>query len=433
MQVQRVQQHIIKKSNINYKMLDEMCFNSKNLYNSTLYILRQAYTGKTENIEEFKDLIKNEKYIDEYDLTLRMAKIKHKDFKSLDKVQSAQQVVKLVYKNMKSFYKSLKEYFKDKTKFLGKPKLPKYKDKNGRNVVIFTNQSSIIKNGEIYFTKFKKLQGIKTNIKKNEFQQIRIIHKGYYIVVEIVYLKEIEDQKNKNFANSIGIDIGVDNLASITSDNGLSLIVNGRSLKSINQYFNKENAKLKSIYDKQGIKTGKKLQQLNLRRNNKIKDYMHKASRFIVNLCLKNEAKQVFVGHNKEWKQNVVIGKKNNQNFVQIPFNAFIQMLKYKLSEENISLIELNEAYTSKCSFLDNEEICKHEEYLGRRIRRGLFKSSNGRILNADINGSLNILRKGLNNEVKLFKAFFNPVKIKTIKESVDVSNDQTVEAVCCS
>ena len=431
MQVQRVQQHIIRKSNINFKMLDEMCFNSKNLYNSTLYILRQAYTGNAENIKEFKDLIKNEKYIDEYDLTLRMSKVKHPDFCSLDKVQSAQQVVKLVYKNMKSFYKALKEYSKNKSKFLGRPKLPKYKDKNGRNIVVFTNQASAIKHGEIYFTKFKKLRGIKTDIDK--FQQIRIIHKGYYIVVEIIYLKEVDENKNKSFANSIGIDIGVDNLASITSDNGLSLIVNGRSLKSINQYFNKENAKLKSIYDKQGIKTGRRLQSLNLKRNNKIKDYIHKASRFIVNLCLKNKVKTVFIGHNKEWKQNSNIGKKNNQNFIQIPFSLFIQMLKYKLNEENISLVELNEAYTSKCSFLDNEEICKHDSYLGRRIKRGLFKSSSGKVLNADINGSLNILKRGLDYNFNVFKSFFNPVKINIIKESIDVRNDQIVEAVCCS
>lgn len=294
MKVQRVEQHIIKKSNINFKMLDDMCFASKNLYNYVLYVLRQAYTKKYENIQEYRDLIKNEKFIDEYDLSLRMAKIKQKDFCKLDKVQTSQQIIKLVYKNMKSFYRAIKKYSINKSNFLGIPKLPKYKDKkSGRNIVIFTNQSCTIKHNEIYFTKFKKLNGIKTNIDK--FQQIRIIHKGYYIVLEIVYNKEIDDNKNKNFESSIGIDLGVNNLASITSDNGLSLIINGRILKSINQFYNKETSRLKSIYDKQGIKTGKKLQLINLKRNNKIKDYLHKSSRFITNLCLKNKIKQVFI------------------------------------------------------------------------------------------------------------------------------------------
>lgn len=248
-------------------------------------------------------------------------------------------------------------------------------------------------------------------------------------MLKLCIIKKLK--KNKNGVNSLGIDLGVNNLASITSDNGLSLIVNGRNLKSINQYYNKELARLHQQYSVQNIKKGKKLWRLNLKRNNKVKDYLHKVSHFITHLCVSNQIGQVFVGHNKSWKQEVNIGKKNNQNFVQIPFSTLINMLRYKLEENNINLIELNEAYTSKCSFLDNEDICKHEAYCGKRIKRGLFSSNKG-LINADINGSLNILRRGLNKTFEVCSNVFNPIK-KTINESTEALLSQVVEAKCRS
>lgn len=193
--------------------------------------------------------------------------------------------------------------------------------------------------------------------------------------------------------NYLGIDIGLDNLASCVSNNGSCFIINGRPLKSINQYYNKRLAFLKSKL-KDNKHTSKQIRSLTNKRNNKIKDYLHKASRILVNHVVSNGINAIIIGHNKCWKQEINIGKRNNQNFVSIPFNVFISMISYKATLEGINVKIVEESYTSKCSFLDNERICKHESYKGRRVKRGLFKTSFGRTINADINGAFNIIRK---------------------------------------
>ena len=417
MKVQRVERHIITKESEDYGLLDNLCFDSKNLYNYVTYILRQAFIGNHEAIPEFADLIKEGKFIDEYDLSTRLAKMNQVDFRNL-KTQCAQQVIKLVYKNFKSFYKAIKAYKKCPSKFTGRPKLPKYKDKKkGRNILVYTNQCAKIKNKMIYLSKLVHLEE-KTNIAK--FQQIRIVHKGYYIVVEIVYEKFVDDIDGiDNRTNAMGIDLGINNLATITSDNGMSLIINGRNLKSINQYYNKRLAKLKEKYSKFGRYSGTTSERLTLKRNNLIEDYMHKTTKYICQLAIMNNIKYCFVGLNKGWKQESNMGTVNNQKFVQIPFSKFISMLEYKLAEHNIYLITLNESHTSKCSFIDNEKICHHDEYVGKRIKRGLFKSASGKVINADINGSLNILKRGLENSFEFNKRFFNPIRIKDINKNL--------------
>lgn len=417
MKVQRVERHIIKKSSENWEFLDQICFAAKNLHNYTTYILRQAFTGNHSNIKEYKDLIKNDKFISEYDLSTHFSKENQVDYRAL-RAQVAQQTIKLVYKNFNSFFKAIKAYKKSPSKFTGRPKLPKYKEKNSRAIAIYTNQSARIKNGEIYLSKTVKLN-LKSRVKN--FQQIRIIHKGYYIVVEVVYEKTLGEFAGKEDLQSysMGIDLGVNNLATITSDNGMSLIINGRSLKSINQYYNKKLANLKTIYSKYNKKTGPVAQSLTLKRNNLISDYLHKASKLIVLLALRNNIKYCFVGLNKDWKQECNMSKKNNQNFIQIPFDKFVSMLKYKLEEQGIVLITLNESHTSKCSFLDGEDICHHSSYLGKRIKRGLFKSATGQVINADINGSLNILKRGLGKSFDICKSVFNPQKIKDIEKNL--------------
>ena len=231
-----------------------------------------------------------------------------------------------------------------------------------------------------------------------------------------------QDVEQNTKENSIGVDIGVDNLATVTSDNPTikPIIVNGRCVKSINQYYNKKLAEIKSEYSRHGRKSGRKSLALSRKRKFKIDDYFHKMSRTLVNWCCENDIGKVFVGHNPDWKQEVNIGKVNNQNFVQIPFERFIQMLKYKCEEVGITVEIVNEAYTSKCSALDNEEICKHDAYVGKRIKRGLFKTKTGCAVNADVNGSLNILRKGLGHDFEIGNLVFNPHKIK--HESGDAS-----------
>lgn len=203
--------------------------------------------------------------------------------------------------------------------------------------------------------------------------------------------------KEKNLmsdnGNYLGIDIGLDNLASCVSNNGSCFIINGRPLKSINQYYNKRLAFLKSKL-KDNKQISKRIRLLTNKRNNKIKDYLHKASRILINHVVSNGINTIIIGHNKCWKQEINIGKRNNQNFVSIPFNMFISMISYKATLEGINVKIVEESYTSKCSFLDNERICKHESYKGRRAKRGLFKTSFGKIINADINGAFNIIRK---------------------------------------
>jgi putative transposase len=201
----------------------------------------------------------------------------------------------------------------------------------------------------------------------------------------------------------------------LTSNVSSSLIINGKSLKSINQYYNKKKTNIQSNLKKNHNKySSKKLNRITFKRDNKIKDYLHKASRFVVNYLVKNDINRLVVGYNKEWKQEINIGRRNNQNFVGMPYNHLLSMLEYKCKLECINFISREESYTSKCSSLDLESVCKHEKYLGSRVKRGLFKTSSGLKLNADINGSLNIGRKEFGDVfIPTDRGFvLNPVKI---------------------
>ena len=410
------------KSKKDFRILSELCHNSKNLYNYVNYIVRQAFVGKSENIEEYRDLIQEGRFISEYALSKRLSKRKQSDYISL-KAQCSQQIIDQVYQDWNSFFKSIKSYKTDKSKFHGCPQLPKYKNKNGMNVLTFTNQCCSFdkKTKELKIGRNQKIACVVLPNWINNFKQIRVIPKLGYFQIEVVYDKKEGKQnvEQNTKENSVGIDIGVDNLATITSDKpGIKpIIVNGRCVKSINQYYNKKLAKLKSEYSKHGRKSGEKSLKLSRKRKFKIDDYFHKMSRKIVNWCIENNVGKVFVGHNFGWKQDVSIGKVNNQNFVQIPFDRFIQMLKYKMNETGIHLETMNEAYTSKCSALDNETIEKHDEYLGKRVKRGLFKTMTGKLVNADINGSLNILRLGLKRNFNIDFSNLNPTLINEVRD----------------
>ena len=165
----------------------------------------------------------------------------------------------------------------------------------------------------------------------------------------------------------------------------------GKYLKSLNQFYNKESSHLKSLNKNL---SSKKLKSLSKNRTNRIDDYLHKVSKDLINRAVSNDVTSIVIGKNLNWKQEVKLGKVNNQNFVQIPFNKVINMIKYKANLKGIDVIEIEESYTSKCSFFDNEYPCKHESYKGQRVKRGLFKTSLGKTLNADLNGALNIIRK---------------------------------------
>ena len=371
------ERHIIKNSEL-FNELDNMCFLSKNLYNKGLYIVRQHFfnTEKYLNYNTLENILKKSKDVDYYALPTKVS----------------QQILMVLDNNFKSFFKLLEK--KKKGLYKEKVKIPKYLDKDSRNLLIFTSQAiskKFIKNGIIKLSNVKHV--VKTKVKV--VKHVRIIHKGNHIVVEVLYEKQSKDIVTNN--RYAAIDLGLNNLATISSNVTKPFIVNGKPLKSINQYYNKTKSNLQSKL-KNNEKSNKRISSLNLKRNNKINDYLHKSSTFIVNYLVSNNISMLIVGHNKEWKQNIKIGKKNNQNFVSIPHSRFKELLKYKCELEGIKYIEIEESYTSKCSFLDNEEICKHTSYKGKRVKRGLFKSNDGTLINSDVNGSLNILKKVVGN-----------------------------------
>lgn len=396
MRVQRVEKHIIKRNHPDWKICDKLCFSSKNLYNKVNFIIRSAFLGKTENIEDFKDLIKNDRFVGGYELIKRMTELNDHDYRSL-KPQSSQQVILQLGTIWKSYFKSLKSYKSNTSRFSGRPKMPFYKHKEkGRYIVTFTNQNISIKNRKIFFSRKDCFKKIRTN--KIDFQQIKIVPKldGSYHLC-IIYNKEIENVKGRGY--SFGVDLGLNNLMAITSDkvDFRPLLINGRPLKSYNWFWNKNKARLQSELKEKFL--SKRITKLTFDRNNKVNDYLHKASRLLINKALENEVTSIVIGYNQGWKNEINIGKKNNQNFVNIPYEKLIDFIHYKAEENGIRVIMVKEEYTSKCSSLDKEEIRKHETYIGNRVKRGLFKTSNRLEINADVNGSLNILRKVIGDD----------------------------------
>lgn len=365
------ERHIIKKTNPLYSELDNLCFLSKNLYNSALYTVRQYY-------------FENKKYLSWVNINNNFVKDKQVDYYALP-CKVSQQTLKMVDQNMKSFFNAIK------TK-KSKAKLPKYLDKvKGRFLVTYTNQAigkKALQNGYVELSK----TNIKIKTKVKNVKQVRIVPQNNFIVVEVLYeVRPKPHDKSKEMY--CGIDFGLNNLMTCSFQNDSPLIINGKPLKSINWHYNKEKSRLQSLLDGRK-KTSKRIQNITLKRNNRINDYLHKTTKIFVNYLISKEINNVVIGYNKEWKQGINIGRVNNQNFVGIPYYKLLNMLTYKCELEGISVIVTEESYTSKCSFLDDEDICKHEEYYGKRIKRGLYKASDGRLINADVNGALNILKK---------------------------------------
>ena len=369
-------------------MLDDFCIKSKNLYNHANYIIRNEF-------------VKNGKWIRYADLDkLLKADIEYPDYRQMPTAQSAQQILKLLDKNWKSFFASIKDWSKHKDKYLGRPKLPKYKPKNGRFMLILTNQNVKLKDNILKFPKV--FNGFTTNPqfvnKENfiSFQQIRIIPNNKQFTIELVYSIEIQDEKLNDNGKYLSIDIGVDNLATISNNIGLQpVIINGKGLKSINKYYNKQISHYREIAKRMNdVDYTNRMSRLTVKRNNKINDYMHKASKFVIDYAVSNDIHTIIIGNNKNWKQNSSMSKNVNQSFVGIPHQRFIEMIVYKAETAGIRVILTEESYTSGTSFLDNELPIKENYNKTRRIHRGLFVSNKGIRINADVNGSLQIMKK---------------------------------------
>lgn len=412
---------LVEKHNINinhpyYNELDKLCFLSKNLYNKVNYIVRQEFIESSKQKE--LGLVDNANYLNYYVINRMMIDNKDADFYQLP-VKVSNQTLMLLDKNWKSFFKSIRDYKINPNKYNGRPKLPNYKDKNkGRFMLLYEL-------GAISKTELKKYGNIKlsqTNInipfiklrqdKNIKLKCVRIIPKNNNIIIEIVYEKqEIILKENNN--RYCSIDLGLNNLATIGSSIIKPIIINGKPLKSINQYYNKKLALCKSKLgyfinlkgEKQQFSSSNKIKRLANKRNNKINDYLHKSSRYVINHLVSNNINTLVIGKNINMKQDINIGKVNNQNFVQVSHVRFIEMLVYKAKLVGITIIINEESYTSKASFLDNDNIPifnkkNNIDYIfsGKRIKRGLYISNKGKYINADLNGSLNILRKAVPN-----------------------------------
>ena len=372
----RSERHIIDKNNVNYKNCIEICHLSKNLYNYVNYILRQSFLA-------------TKRLPSEYEITTLLAKDNQVDFRALPSAVS-QQTVKLVFKAWRSFFMALKSYKKDKSKFTSNPKLPKYKSKNGLYVCAFTYNSTKLKDNKIKFVK-NILKPVKTKVSR--LKQARVIPNSSCFIVEIVYEKDVEETL-KTSGSIASIDLGLNNFITCIDNLGNTpLIINGKGLKSYNRLFNKKKAKLQSLLPLKRYSSNK-IRQLEFNRYKFISNFMHQASKMLLNILLERKIETLVIGYNKEWKQNINLGKKVNQSFVQIPYTSFLQKISYKCEEYGIKVILTEESYTSKIDHLANEPLAKRDSYLGKRIYRGLFLSSVGKILNADVNGALGIMRK---------------------------------------
>lgn len=425
-----VEQHIIKSNDQRYKGLCIILSNAKNLYNSTLYVIRQHYfhlTGKqyTEDIAADNEY----SYINYYEMNKIM---KHNKCYASLPANTSQEVLKQVDKNFKSFFALIKLYQNGKLE--DAPSIPKYKKQNALypivyNKMTFCSQKSYISSGEFYLPLNKQLKFKIKNYKT--CSQIRFIPKNNYIIMEAVYEKQEKELLVDN-QKYMAIDLGINNLASCSSNSCECFIINGKPIKSINQFYNKNKAELQSRYAQcKQNKTSKRIHKLSLKRRNKIYNYFHEASKFIIYQCVENDIHTLIIGKNNEWKDESNIGKVNNQNFISIPHNLLIQMLQYKGKLQGINVVLQEESYTSKCSFFDNDYIPTYGiddnmfKPTGKRIKRGLYKTSTGYKFNADINGSLNILRKYLNvvsEQINLEGyrgSVVNPVKYSFGKQNI--------------
>ena len=367
--------------------LTKLCKVSNNLYNQALYLFRQTLKneGKWLWYADMNKLMKTT-YNLEGDINYRLLK-----------AQVSQQILKVLDKNVKSHCKAIKDFKAHPEKYKGMPQLPSFRKRGGLFNLYYTNQSASIKEGKICLSKDLSIdipQWDKYKERIQNFQQVRILPSGNdKLKVEIVYRFEPKEE-GLDKSKYASIDLGIDNLAAMVTEQG-SFLCSGKFLKSYNRNFNKTLARLQSIKDKQGIeKSTKRIRRLYEKRDRYFEDVFHKYSRMITDYLIENRIGNLVVGYNTGWKQSVNIGKQNNQKFAQIPFARLVSYLEYKCEMAGINFVKNEESYTSKCDALAKEKIGKHDVYIGKRVKRGLFRSSTGKYINADINGAVNILRK---------------------------------------
>jgi putative transposase len=382
--MQLVEQHVIRDADPRYAAIDRAAFASKNLYNAANYVVRQAYIheGIRHNFAAVYHRIKD-----------------HEAYAALPRKVS-NDVLRQLDRDWRGFFAALQAWKVDPAKFVGRPRLPRYKDKHkGRNLLIYDIQAisqTGLRRGEVIPSQL----GISIRTKQTTIQQARIVPRTGYYVVEVVYEREPVSAVGDP-ALCAGIDIGLNTLAALTANKAgfVPRIVNGRPVKSINQFYNKRKAELQHKLGTTG--TTRQMERLTAHRTRQIDHYLHTASRRIIDLLVAEGIGTLVIGKNPLWKQEARMGKRGNQNFVSVPHARFIEMLTYKAKLVGIRVVLTEESYTSKASFLDADPLPVYgaADILpcsGKRVKRGLYRAANGRRINADVNGSYNIVRKVL-------------------------------------
>ena len=388
-----VKQQVKRLSKEDYKTIRELCHIAKNLANEAIYNVRQYYFSEGEFL----------KYEKNYTLLKSSP-----NYKALNS-NMAQQILKEVDGSFKSFFSLLKLAKQGKYAFKD-CRLPHYLPKDGYTTLVIGFVR--LKGNKLilpFSNSFKKTHKaveitIPPMLLDKKVKEIRIIPKAKARFFEIQYIYEAECvQRNLNTNNALALDLGINNLVTAVSSNGKSFIIDGKKLKSINQWFNKENARLQSIKDKQhyGKKSTNRQKAIARDRNNKVNDYMNKAARKVINYCIANDMGTLVVGYNETFQRGGHIGKRNNQNFVNIPYGQLRSKLEYLCKMNGIIFVKQEESYTSKSSFWDRDDIPVYNadnpreyQFSGKRIHRGQYKTASGKIINADVNGALNIMRK---------------------------------------
>lgn len=388
-----IKQQVNHLSKEEYKTIKELCHIAKNLTNQAIYNVRQYYL----NEGEFLNYEKN------------YAILKFSENYKLLNSNMAQQILKEVDDSFKSFFGLLKLAKKGKYSFKD-CKLPKYlpKDSYATLVIAFVrlkDNKLLIPFSNAYRKNHKNIEiTIPPILLDKKIKEIRILPRANARFFEIQYIYEAGNiQRNLNSNNALTLDLGVNNLVTAVSSKGNSFIIDGRKLKSINQWYNKRNAYLQSIKDKQNLAYEPTNRQKNntRNRNNKVNDYMNKTARKVIEYCIANDLGTLVVGHNETFQSSSNIGKVNNQNFVNIPYGRLRNKLEYLCELNDIVFVKQEESYTSKASFFDKDELPTYNDdnpkiytFSGKRIHRGMYKSKEGKLLNADVNGALNIMRK---------------------------------------
>ncbi len=395
-----IRQHIKTLSKSQFLELKSYCHHSNSLYNSTLYLIK----------EHFKETNKHLGYLDVYKI---MKNNIH--YKSMF-ASNGQEILKLVDKNFKSFFRLLT--LKNKGKYDKPINPPNYRKPGDMFNLIFNNQRARLKDNELMLTNTLKL---KFTYKINGVIKQAIIkpNSKNYFTLYLTYEETKNENINLDKNNYISIDLGVNNLASCFSNVGPSFIMSGKPLKSYNQNYNKRKAEIqRELKTKNDKHWSDKLSILTINRENYVDNYLNQTVAIIIKQALEYDTGNIILGYNQEWKQNVSLGKKTNQKFMSIPYYKFKQKLEFKCKENFINFITTEESYTSKCSFLDNEPVRKHKTYLGQRVKRGLFKTSKGKLINADLNGSANIMKKVVSNVVatnEIVAFIVKPIMFKNI------------------